>query len=358
MQDLGTLGGNCAIANYINERGQVAGASDTTTTPNRATGIPTQDPFLWEDGKMTDLGTLGGAIGFPLVLNNHGQVSGLSSTSANPGACLTEGDPNCHPFLWDHGRLIDLNTSTIGGNPLSVDGFNDAGEIVGAADFSTTGGSPFDAYLWINGVATDLGAVSGDCFSRANAINSHAQVVGSSFSCDGNFDRAFLWDNGSIVDLNAQIPAHSHLQLVGVAPEINDRGEIAGMGVPPGVDPNNVTTQGHAFLLIPCDRDRSDDEGCEDENSTGVTQNSPAPATHDFVPDGTSGTTFPAPKRGQRISRAGLAPWARLCRRFAAPKARASPIRASICIPLANFGTMTLAMRQAQRCRYTSMAAP
>src|SRR5579864_1533147 len=75
----------------------MAGASETTTTPNLDIGIPTQDPFLWEGGKMTDLGTLGDAIGFPLFLNNHGEVVGMSSSSADPGACLNlEMDPNCH----------------------------------------------------------------------------------------------------------------------------------------------------------------------------------------------------------------------------------------------------------------------
>ena len=261
MRDLGTLGGNCAIADYINEQGQVAGASETTTTPNPDTGIPPQDPFLWKDGKMTDLGTLGGAVGFPLFLNNHGQVVGLSSTSAEPGACLTEGDTNCHPFLWKHGKLIDLSMTSSGGSPITPDGFNDAGAIVGAADFSSSGGSTFDAYLWRNGIATDLGAVRGDCFSRAIAINSHSQVVGNSFSCDGNFHNAFLWENGSIIDLNEVIPAGSALQLV-AALDINDRGEIEGGGVPPGVDPSNAPTEGHAFLLIPVCADGT--EGCAD----------------------------------------------------------------------------------------------
>ena len=261
IQDLGTLGGNCAYAGFINERGHIVGNSDTTTTPNPLTGVPTADPFLWENGTMIDLGTLGGAYGSanaPNTLNSHDQVIGVSSLAANPGACLTELDPNCHPFLWDKGRLIDLNTSTIGGNPLSAYAITDAGEIIGPAAFPN---APFDAFIWRNGVATDLGHL-GDCYSNALAINSQGQVVGDTFVCDGSNSRAFLWENGAIVDLNTLVPPGSSLQLVD-ASNINNRGEIAGTGVPPGVPPANVFTEGHGFLLIPCDEKHAGIEGCD-----------------------------------------------------------------------------------------------
>jgi probable HAF family extracellular repeat protein len=71
MQDLGTLGGPDAQALFINERGQIAGTSNTSTAPNPVTGVPPRDPFLWENGKMLDLGTLGGAVGFVIGLNNR-----------------------------------------------------------------------------------------------------------------------------------------------------------------------------------------------------------------------------------------------------------------------------------------------
>jgi probable HAF family extracellular repeat protein len=259
MQDLGTLGGPDALATYINERGQIAGISYTSTTPNPVTGVPPLEPFLWENGKMLDLGTLGGAVGFVGGLNNRGQVIGVSSIAANAAACFTEFDPNCHPFLWSQDKLIDLNTSTIGGKPSRVAGINDAEHIVGTAAFPN---ASFDAYLWKNGVAIDLGHLAIDCFSEATAINSHSQVVGNSFSCDGNSYHAFLWENGSMIDLNAQIPAESPLQLP-LAFDINARGEIAGIGLPPGVPLGNVFTEGDAFLLIPCDENNPNIEGCD-----------------------------------------------------------------------------------------------
>jgi probable HAF family extracellular repeat protein len=260
MQDLGTLGDNVgpdAIALFINQRGQIAGYSYTSSIPVHDLGVPPADPFLWEYGKgMIDLGSLGGAFGLPTALNNRGQVIGRSGIAAEPGACYPS-TTNCHPFLWDHDKLIDLQTHTKGAKPLSANAINDAGEIVGAAAFPH---APSDAYLWKNGVARDLGVLPGDCSSEAKAINSARQVVAVSVSCDGSNRRAFLWEDGSAVDLNTLIPADSSLELA-YPLAINERGEIGGVGVPHGVSPADFANLGHAFLLIPCGEDKN--EGCE-----------------------------------------------------------------------------------------------
>ena len=256
-QDLGTLGtGNDAVATFVNEHGEVAGSSYTNATPNPTTGFPTLDPFLWTTDKgMIDLGTLGGTVGGPNALNIRGQVIGSSNLA---------GDQDSHPFLWDDGGLIDLFTDTIGGNPVTADAINDAGEIVGAAAFPNR---PFHAYLWKDGVATDLGTVDGDGCSWAHAINSRGQIVGQSFTCDGSTGHTFLWENGSIVDLNSLIPPNSNLKLVD-AQAINDRGEIAGDGLPPGCTLDDRC--GHAFVLIPCDNEHSDNDGCRDAAETAT----------------------------------------------------------------------------------------
>ena len=267
IRDLGTLGGSDAWASFINEAGQISGFAYTNDTPDPSTGLPRMDPFLWENGRMIDLGTFGGVFGFPNGMNNHGQVIGGSSILSNPGACNFENtNPGCDPFLWDQGKLIDLSTSSIGGSPQSAFWINDAGEIVGGGTFAN---APFDAYLWRKGVVTDLGALAGDCFSEAYAINESSQVIGDSFDCNGVFHHPFLWENGSIVDLNALIPADSPLELVAVGPlsfsvkPLNERGEIAGVGVPVGIAPGDMPVLGHAFLLIPCDENHPNVEGCD-----------------------------------------------------------------------------------------------
>jgi probable HAF family extracellular repeat protein len=244
MQDLGTLGGPDAFAPFINERGQIAGMSYTNFTANVTTGFPTQDPFLWENGRMIDLGTLGGTNGGAGDLNNRGQVVGQSNLA---------GDVFFHPFLWTApGPMRDLGT--LGGPTALATAINESGEVIGLADTAKFAGST-DAFLWRKGVMTDLGTLEGDCFSGAFGINARGQVTGNSITCDFTGFRAFLWENGTMIDLNVFVPPGVNLKL-GDVESINDRGEMFGAGTLP-------SGEGRAFLLIPCDRNHPNIEGCD-----------------------------------------------------------------------------------------------
>jgi probable HAF family extracellular repeat protein len=260
-RDLKTLGGPDADAVFINERGQVAGFSYTNSIPNASTGFPTVDPFIWENGKMTDLGTLGGTVGFPTGLNSRGQVIGQSSDAEDPGACAPSVSDlaNCFPFLWDGEKLINMYTNSVGGSFVTASAINDAGEVAGAAAFPN---HPFDAAIWRNGVVTDLGVVPGDCFSLALVINSKGQVAGGSFPCDFSAEHAFLWDKGTILDLTALISPKSTAQMV-EPNAINDRGEIASDGLPAGC--TDFTSCSQAYVLISCDDADSSDGECGDQ---------------------------------------------------------------------------------------------
>jgi probable HAF family extracellular repeat protein len=296
MQDLGTLGtGNDAIAQYVNDHGQVAGYAYTNTTPNPLNslcaqlfvqGVPTVDPFFWENGTMIDVGTLGGVCGFATDLNNRGQVVGVSDLA---------GDLTFHPFSWTKsGGMKDLGT--FGGDNGQANALNDAGEIVGKADFP--GNQLHDAFLWKNGTMTDLGNLGKT--SNAHHINSSGQIVGASRINDDGELRPFLWENGGpMVDLTTLVPPHPGVHLDGGDTWLNDRGEILVTGTLSNGDV-------HAFLLTPCDDHHRDGGGCGDraEGATGMAQSSSALVTQNPTTMN-EGTPAPSERMGTLRARFG-----------------------------------------------------
>ena len=237
MQDLGTLGGRETLPVFMNNRGQIAGHSYTNTTPNAATGEPTRHPFLWQNGHMQDLGSLGGTLAFPNGMNSHGQVVGQSTLA---------GDQGFHPFLWTESRgMQDLGT--LGGPTGWARWVNDAAEVTGNADLPRQPGGPraHHAFLWTNGSMTDLVPVEGALCSNGVAINNREQVVGSIGDCHGHQLGAMLWENGSAIDLSTLIaPSALHLTE---AEYISDRGEIVAVAVLPN-------GHQHVVLLEPSHR--------------------------------------------------------------------------------------------------------
>jgi len=253
IRDLGTLGeGTVSFAFLLNGQGQVAGNSTTDSIPT-IFGIPTLHPFLWDPQRgLIDVGTLGGVFSVASALNDRGQVVGRSTLT---------GDETNHAFLWERGQIRDLGT--LGGTQSAANAINNAGEIVGET-FPVAGN--IHAFFWKRGVMSDIGTVSGCLDSNATSINSSGQVVGEAFTCE-NSSHAFLSENGGpAIDLNDLVPPGSELFLV-EAEYINDRGEIAGLGILPNGD-------GRGFLLIPKEHDDAADFAAEasvaQTSSTGL----------------------------------------------------------------------------------------
>ena len=248
LEDIGTLGGPDALPGpgCDNQRpGTVVGVSYTSFTPNASSGIPTQDPFLWDNGKMIDLGNLGGTVALGQCANNRGEVIGQATLP---------GDAVMHGFVWRKGHIEDLGT--LGGDNSEAIWINDSGDIVGSADLPAP--DIHDAVRWHHSKILDLGTVDGDPCSRGRGINSRGQIVGGSSDCH-NFLHAFVWEEGGpMLDLNTLIPPRSGLQLTN-AIDINDRGEILAKSVPIGTTPIDDEDLGHVVLLVPCE----EKENCE-----------------------------------------------------------------------------------------------
>lgn len=232
MQDLGTLGGNDAAAWGVNESGQIVGLSFTNTTPNDTTGIPTVHPFLWENGTMQDLGSLGGTLSIPGSLYWFGGTRVVNESGDVAGTSMLAGDEVWHAFVWSNGTMTDLGT--LGGSTSDAMAINNKSQVVGRAVVTDT---PFvrHAFLWEEHQMSDLGSVAPCSRSVANSINSANQIVGNLGYCtddpnDLTFFSAFYTEKGKpMVDLNTLITPSSDIHLTD-AWNINNRGEILANG--------------------------------------------------------------------------------------------------------------------------------
>jgi probable HAF family extracellular repeat protein len=252
---LPTLGGNNGFAfGGVNNRGQIAGFAEDTVqdpvcTPPQVLDI---EAVIWgpKAGEIHELPPLAGdSIGIATEVNNHGQAVGATAL------CSAFVTGVVHAVLWYNGAAINLGNLGSEFNNWA-NAINDRGQVVGGA--GVTGGSTWHAFLWQEGEMSDLGVLPGDVMSQANGMNNKGQVVGTSCN-DVAFDicRAFLWQNGVITDLNSLIPS-SFPFVLGIANDINDRGEIAGWAYDPS------TGNGPGFLAIPCDEKHADTQGCAD----------------------------------------------------------------------------------------------
>jgi probable HAF family extracellular repeat protein len=247
MVQLPTLGGNNGVAMAISNRGEVAGFAENSTPDP---GCPSPQvlhfkPVVWEKGVIHKLPTFGGdPEGVAQQINDQGEVVGGSGTCAIFNANFLYNLVPVHALLWEKGKATDLGnlggeTGQAGGNIAYA--INNQGQVVGNSDLP--GDTTFHAFLWTRRTGMqDLGALSGDVASTSISINDAGWVVGLSLDANSQ-PRAFLWEKGLMTDLNTLIAGDSPLYLLSGC-SINSRGEITGLG---------LTRKGeiHTYLAIP-----------------------------------------------------------------------------------------------------------
>jgi probable HAF family extracellular repeat protein len=180
----------------INGQGQVIGNSPTAAGQEHA--------YLWANGVMTDLGTLGGDVTTVKDINDRGQIVGYSQAP----------DGRYHAFLWENGVMADLNLSPA---PYYSEAaaINENGQVAGT--YRLIGGQAA-GFLWQNGLVIELSDERWDLL-RLDGLNANGQIVG--YRGDSSSARAFLWSAGRLRDLDAP-------ELGAACPAvINDAGVIA-----------------------------------------------------------------------------------------------------------------------------------
>lgn len=208
------LGGRLSEATAINPSGQIVGDF-----------LPAGQRFsrgaLWDHGVLTDLGDLGPRFGFPFPPS---PARGVGATGINAEGDIV-GDIHYpgtdRAFLWQNGVMTEL----AGLSPHAfrifnyVNGINSAGQVVGQ---SWTDNRSGQATLWNHGVATaleDLPEMPPGQESIALAISPSGKVVGSAGG------RAVLWWHGGVTDLGNLFGSGFALAA---ATAINGKGEIVG----------------------------------------------------------------------------------------------------------------------------------
>jgi len=244
MRALPTLGGNNGFATGANSRGQVVGWAENTV--HDPTCVPPQQlqfrPVVYgpKGNQISELPLLAGdTSGAATGINEQGQAVGISGICDQAVGRFTAK----HALLWDNGKIVDLGNlgAPWWNTPTNI---NQRGDVVGFAGApNDPDGNFLQAFIWTAaGAMQGLGFLPGDVHSEAYGINEKRQVVGLSCDADGNC-RAFIWENGSMRDLNDFKPGDYTARLE-QARDINEAGEIAGRSI-------DSTGVRRAFLATP-----------------------------------------------------------------------------------------------------------
>jgi len=212
----------------INNVGMLVGSTETLDQKTRA--------FIWDNGSLRRLGTLGGDNSYGYGINDHGDVVGSSD--------LANGQE--HAFLLRAGgSMRDLGT--LGGTQSEAYAINQSRQVVGCS--KTAGDASRQAFIYTGGLMQGLPTLGGDT-ACAYSINKAGWAVGHSTITPGGFYyRGFVYDGEKVYNLNDVLTADDKATwLITHARGINKKGQIVGTAT------NLVSGKVQAVVLTPVTR--------------------------------------------------------------------------------------------------------
>jgi probable HAF family extracellular repeat protein len=169
------------IGNYlwpmaINNSGEISGFSNEFTS----FGNRQDSAFVYQNGQIDYLGTLGGRESFAFDINDSGQIIGWA----------TNAEEMRRPFIYQDEKMIEIGNLSSNGEAVSI---NNLGDIVGI--FYQANGSDRRAFVFHEGVFSDLNDLvtlpDGWVLHHANGINDSGQIIATGINGDGA-QHAFL----------------------------------------------------------------------------------------------------------------------------------------------------------------------
>jgi len=212
--NLGTLsGGNWSEAHAINEKNEIVGFwGDTLNGPSPLA-------FLWRDGHMIDI--------HPDFGTTKSEANDINDISQATGWMGNSTSSDAHAFIWDDGKVTDLGVIP-GGFTAEGIAINNQGDVaVEGRTFNDNKEVIVRSFLWRDGQWIDIGGFPGCEDTRILDVNDAGQVIGY---CEGPgvFSR-FLWEDGVIWELNDLVdPDDPDFDFISLVHAINNSAQIAG----------------------------------------------------------------------------------------------------------------------------------
>jgi probable HAF family extracellular repeat protein len=241
LTDLGTLGGpNSSVTwNVKNDRGLIAGIAQTdmpdTSGEIWSGGYFFPGPnnvgfiirgFVWQNGKMRGLPTLGGPHGFAAGANNHNEVAG----------CVPPQIYQFRPVIYgprtDQTRELPLIPGDTSGSATAINDNHVAIGISGICDQALGRYTAKHAVVWQKNQVTDIGNLGAEFWNTPTAINQAGTVVGFvgvPGDPDGNTINAFIWTESDGIQLLPGLPGDVDIEAYGV----NNSGTVVGLSCDP-----------------------------------------------------------------------------------------------------------------------------